>query len=264
MKHIISLTTIFLTTIFVACNNSNKPTENFPIQTNTSINSESSSIVPDTVKPIITTSFSQKTFPQIFEAAYFKDTKAQQNKMDYAFYVYDIGKINCESGELIACDPITMSDGIPFTQTFPKGQFSVQLAMATTSNDERVAFARIVFSKENVDKWEFALLPGQKQLSLKDTDTYCYGVDAGTGLFIDKDANAKFNSADYSKVFVGKIIASKYKGLIHDFDGHNLATFSTGYGDGCYSTYIGFDKQGKVCRLITDFGLVEWWKLEAN
>ncbi len=34
-----------------------------------------------------------------------------------------------------------------------------------------------------------------------------------------------------------------------------LATFTTGYGDGCYATYIGFDKEGHACQLLTDFEL---------
>jgi|GEM_PF-1178656 len=35
----------------------------------------------------------------------------------------------------------------------------------------------------------------------------------------------------------------------------------TTYGDGCYATYIGFDKEGHPCQLLTDFGLVAWWRL---
>lgn len=46
--------------------------------------------------------------------------------------------------------------------------------------------------------------------------------------------------------------------LLYDFNGHNLAAFSTGYGDGFYATYVGYDQKGKICRLLTDFGVVEW------
>ena len=147
-----------------------------------------------------------------------------------------------------------MQDCHPFVQIFPKGHFSVQLAMA----NERVAFSRILFSDKAVAKWEVALCPGQKPISLRDTNIYCYGADAGTGLFIDEMANNQFSNADYSKVFVGKLSASGYKGIIHNFDNHSLAAFSTGYGDGCYATYIGFDEQGNVCRLLTDFGIIHW------
>jgi hypothetical protein len=69
------------------------------------------------------------------------------------------------------------------------GRFAVQLALARTANDERVGFARVVFSEARIAYWELALLPGQKQLALKDSSFYCYGVDGGMGAFIDSVAN---------------------------------------------------------------------------
>ena len=46
--------------------------------------------------------------------------------------------------------------------------------------------------------------------------------------------------------------------ILYNFDGHSLASFSTGYGDGTYGTYVGYDEKGNVCRLLTDFGIVDW------
>jgi len=221
----------------------------------------------DTVNPVIITHFKTTAYPEIFEAAFSDDTKVNQGDIIYSFYNLDIGIIKSETGKLIACDPIVMHDASPFAQNFPTGDFPVHLAMAKTHNDERVAFSRIIFSDNAVTKWDFALQKGQKPISLKDTSFYCYGVDAGTGIFIDSIANESFNKKDQSEwenVFITKAEKNGYKGYIHNFDGHNLATFSTGYGDGCYATYIGFDKQGKVCQILTDFGLVEWWKLEEK
>lgn len=40
----------------------------------------------------------------------------------------------------------------------------------------------------------------------------------------------------------------------------NIVAFSTGFGDGRYSTYVGYDKNGEPCRLLTDFRLVDWLK----
>jgi hypothetical protein len=244
-------------TIIVSCNNYRQPTDS--VLTNND--------KPDTVKPVIITSLNNKAYPAIFEAAFSNGTKATQGDITYAFYKLDIGKIKIESGKLIACDPVVMFDASPFTQNFPIGDFPVQLAIATTHNDERVAFSRIVFSNEPISKWEFALKNGQKPIPLKDTSFYCYGVDAGTGIFIDSIANTIFNKKDNSAwqdAFVRKAEQNGYRGYIYDFDGHNLATFSTGYGDGCYATYIGFDDHGEVCQVLTDFGLIAWWQLPEN
>lgn len=244
--------------ILVSCNNYKQPS-------NSTITTDNSKL--DTVKPIIVTSIKSAAYPNIFEAAFRNDTKITEGDINYNFYRLDIGKIKIESGKLIACDPIVMHDASPFTQKFPIGAFHVQLAMAKTHNDERVAFSRIIFSDKTITKWEFALQKGQKPIPLKDTSFYCYGVDAGTGIFIDSIANKSFNAKDHSEwenVFITKAEKNGYKGFIHDFDGHNLATFSTGYGDGCYATYIGFDSEGNVCQILTDFGLVEWWKLDEK
>jgi len=244
--------------ILVSCNNYKQPSSSIITVNNSKL---------DTIKPIIVTSLKSAAYPNIFEAAFSNDTKVTEGDVIYNFYTLDIGKIKIESGKLIACDPIVMHDVSPFTQNFPIGDFPIHLAMAKTHNDERVAFSRIIFSDKTITKWEFALLKGQKPIPLKDTSFYCYGVDAGTGIFIDSVANKIFNEKDHSEwenVFITKAEKNGYKGYIHDFDGHNLATFSTGYGDGCYATYIGFDSEGNVCQILTDFGLVEWWKLNEK
>jgi len=253
-----AISLFLIVTILVSCNNNRQSSNSFLLTDNNK---------PDTVKPVVTTSLKGAAYPDVFEAAFYNDTKITQGDISYNFYKLDIDKIKIESGKIIACDPIVMHDVLPFTQIFPTGDFSVHLAMAKTNNDERVAFARLVFSDKNIFKWEFALQKGQEPIPLKDTSFYCYGVDAGTGIFIDSISNSVFNKKDHSvweNVFITKAEKNGYKGYIHDFEGFNLATFSTGYGDGCYATYIGFDKQGNVCQLLTDFGLVRWWKLDAK
>ena len=224
---------------------------------------ENSEQTGDTLRAVISTKFPGTAYPLIFEAAYFPGTTVDQGDMHYHFEVADLGKIKIEGGKIIACDPIVMQDGVAFAQAFPNGQFDVQLAVAKSDSSEGTAFSRILFSNEAVVQWEFALQPGQKQIDLHDTTFYCYGVDGGTGLFIDRKANKIFSRkpiSDWEDVFITKAEENNYTGYIYEFDGHNLATFSTGYGDGCYATYIGLDKNGNVCRLLTDFEIVAWWQ----
>jgi hypothetical protein len=218
----------------------------------------------DAIKPIISTIFPDTISPVIFEAAFFHDTKVKQDNLEYSFNILELGKIKIESGKIIACDPIEMNDGVAFTQYFPIGQYNVQLAIAKSSDDERVAFSRIVFSNQEVSKWEFALLPGQKAVSIMDSSAYCYSVDAGTAIFIDELSDRLFcrkGLSEWENVFIKEFEHNNYRGFIYDFDGHSIAIFPTGYGDGCYSTYVGFDNKNKICRLLTDFGLVNWWNL---
>ena len=222
------------------------------------------------IKPQIFTNNTNQIFPIIFEGAFSNDTSVKQDTFDYDFKVIDIGILNVESGKIIASDPIVMHDRIAFTQDFPIGRFPVQVAVAKSKNFEVNCFCRINFSNEEVVKWEFALLPGQKKITLTDSIIYCYSVDASMALFIDETANKIFNKkttkeweSDWENIFVKKSEECNNKaGFIHTFNNHNFATFFTGNGDGCYATYIGFDKENQVCRLLTDFGIIRWWTLK--
>ncbi len=203
-------------------------------------------------------------FPEIFESSFLKGTEAKWNNFVQVFYPFDIGQINIASGKIIACDPINIHAGIAFAQEFPIGQFHVQLAIAKGGEDERVGFSRILFSDNEVVKWEFALPPGQEQISITGDICYAYGVDSGTGLFIDEEANKIFNQKDlevWNEVFITsmeKYYRNTWSYILHEFDGYNLAAFSTGLGDGHYATYVGYDSQGNICRLLTEFGLIDW------
>jgi hypothetical protein len=154
--------------------------------------------------------------------------------------------------------------GIPFTQVFPTGEFPVQLSVAKIKNEERIAFARINFNDAPVVRWAFALRKGDKDMAIGGEDRPGYSVDAGVGIFIDSAANKSLNRNDVTNMDTGiyleleKNYRLAWRYAIFNFNNHNLATFSSGYGDGYYSSYIGFDANGKPCRLVTDFNVVEW------
>ena len=213
------------------------------------------------------TAYNVKAKPEIFETAFFEGTKTNDN-LALNFYVVEIGKLKVESGQLIACDPLVLQDAPPFTQVFPKGEFPVQLSIAQRKGDERVAFSRILISDKPPVKWEFALLEGQTPLPIEGETTYGYGVDGGTGLFVDEKSRMAFNDLQkrdesiWDKVFIdelGRNHRPTWDYLLYIFGAYNLALFSTGFGDGHYSTYIGRDDEGNPCRLLTDFNLVSWW-----
>ena len=225
--------------------------------------------LPDTLHPVTLRSYQPLAFPSIFESAYFDQARTQVDSIVISFYAVSIGDLHIESGKIIACDPIVMKDAEPFDQRFPIGEFPVQLVIAKIGSDERVAFSRIYFSNHPVAKWEFALPKGKKQIPLAGNDFYGYGVDGGKGIFIDSAANANFTELRnndeelWETVFVDEA-ARNYRNtwdfLLYPFRSHNLSCFSTGFGDGTYATYVGYDASGKICRLPTDFGLVPWWK----
>jgi len=203
--------------------------------------------------------------PALFETAFIKGTTQKINDKFLNLYGVTIGKIKIVSGHIVACDPMHIDEyGIPFTQAFPIGEFPVQLSIAKSDDAETIAFARISFSDEPVKNWEFALLDGQTPIPVGGEEMHGYGVDGGVGIFVDEEASKALDKKAVEnmegEVFkeMEKHYHHTWKYLMYSFGKHNLAAFSTGIGDGRYATYIGYDTNGKPCRLVTDFSLFKW------
>ncbi|HLP12085.1 MAG TPA: DUF4241 domain-containing protein [Flavobacteriales bacterium] len=201
-------------------------------------------------------------YPGIFEGAFQKGTQVIQDAQTYSFYTQTIGKITIESGKLVACDPIVLQDVEPYVYDFPKGKFPVQLGLVNYQEYPRVSFARILFSQKPVVTWRLALHGGQEPLEVGSENIYCFGVDAASGIFADYQTCKtfmKFHEDEWEETFMGN--TDFRTGFMREFDWGNFAIFSTGYGDGCYATYVGFDDQGEICRFLADFATVSWWLL---
>ncbi|HMJ46256.1 MAG TPA: DUF4241 domain-containing protein [Ferruginibacter sp.] len=242
---------ILIAFIFLSCNN---------IHHNDSVNISTEAL--DTIK---TRPAKLEAKPVLFEAAYIKGTTHRVKSTTISFYGITIGKIKIVSGYIIACDPGHIDEyGIPFTQAFPTGEFPVQLSILKLDEAESIAFARINFNDEPVEKWEFALLEGQDPIPVGGKKMHGYSVDLGVGIFVDKEAvkvldqsNLTQSDAELYKE-MDKHYHNDWKYTMYNFGTHNLGAFSTGFGDGYFATYIGFDAKGKPCRLLTDFGLCDW------
>jgi len=203
--------------------------------------------------------------PLLFEQAFVKGTTQNVKGVSSSFYGVNIGNIKVSSGRLIACDPMHIDEyGIPFTQQFPNGEFPVHLSIAKFEDGERIAFARVQFSEEPVAKWQFAMKKGEEPMPIDGKKKYGYSTDTGTGIYIDEAAAKAFDREQAADMDTGiykemdKHYHHRWRYTIYNFGSHNLAAFSTGLGDGYYGTYIGFDANGRPCRLLTDFGLYEW------
>ena len=208
----------------------------------------------------------QYTIPKYLEEAFeinFTFTDTTNNKYD--FYVADIGKLKIVDGKIIACDPLLYNNDLPFTANFPVGHFPVQLAVAKINSDERVGFSRIIFSSENPLRWSIAVCEGQRIEDLETDDIFGYGVDAGMGAFMDISGGKEYinfllEQQDNYEIIIAeleKTYKDTWSWLLWDKNNCNVAMFSSGWGDGLYATYIGYDTNNNICRLVTDFGVIE-------
>jgi hypothetical protein len=188
------------------------------------------------------------------------------------FRIVDAGLLKLPSGRICAADPFVMlTDTKPFTQAVPAGTFSVRLAVADfPSGGLRVAFARVLFSDAPVARWSMAVVDGQDVSTLKDGHIFGYGVDAGTGSFFDPaagkaaaallDANENAWEAWQTDGEANgpKLVGPYFFLLDQPLGEANAIMFDSGWGDGFYASWFGYDAQGNVAALVTDFATVDW------
>ncbi|MFD7101164.1 DUF4241 domain-containing protein [Streptomyces xanthophaeus] len=183
-----------------------------------------------------------------------------------------IGDVTLPTGRIVACDPFVYlgtGDMEPFSATVDPGRYRAEAAVATLVRPgdpqdarphTRVAAARLVIRDAPATSWEMAVDEGQDPAVLGEDEFYGYGVDAGTGCFYDACADGSFPGTEDEQGPVWAAMESADDGpgvfLAEAEDGHTLAGFSSGWGDGCYPTWVGRDAEGRVTCFVTDFLVV--------
>ena len=184
---------------------------------------------------------------------------------------YEAGKIHLSSGKIVASDPLITPDKPPFSQKFPIGDFPVFVYKEKDSNC--IAYVEIQFSKEEVETWQMATSDGQNEKELQKGEIFGYPVESGMGCFMDFEAQQLLNDLE-QKLFhnKGADFMGIYEEFFHDyfFDENgaidqfaslkpneekevNIIAFETGYGEGFYATYIGFNKEHQPIKIISEF-----------
>ena len=176
------------------------------------------------------------------------------------------------TGQVYACDPfIALYDqAMPFTATVDPGTYAVTVSIIELTAPDappqpdrhlRVAAARLQISDRAVHRWELAVVDGQDTEELDGDSFFGYGVDAGTGCFIDVSAAAALgdyiaeNDALMDAMFDGKeqrLLVT----LSNPSTGHAVVAFPSGWGDGAYPTWIGRDVDGAPACFVTEFFVV--------
>ena len=190
---------------------------------------------------------------------------------DIKFYRKSLGQLAISSNAIAAYDPMLEDEPERFDFDFPNGNFDVDVAVAVFGgSDERVAFASIIFSANEVANWEMATTLGRKAEQLTREDSWFgYIVDSGVGGFSDFLIAQKHCQSGHQKMdLIDDKMAPTYrptwawanfKPLAHESE--NIICFYSGIGDGMYPSFLGFDQNGEIAVLVTDFMIVpdEHW-----
>lgn len=194
---------------------------------------------------------------------------SDSNVGDIIFKPYEVGELILTSGRLVACDPLVNPNSDPFEITLTPGRYPVILSVAHNkkNNGQRVAYAMLRLSDRTPTRWELATVPGEDLSLLPEGKIFGYGVDAGTGCFMDADVAQIIDDSIYAEtekeILVYQLLdmlekTSKrtwcWADMRVDAESQaNVIAFSSGWGDGIYATYFGYDAEGNIVSVVTDF-----------
>ncbi len=179
--------------------------------------------------------------------------------------VTPMGNLELPTGEIIACDPlVTGTDRPALSRKIKPGHYPVSLL----ETQGRVAAAVLRFRAGTPVRWELATLPDQDTSTLKNDEAFGYPVDTGLGSFMDKTAMVLMSQQQdkleakqnyYDDVLAVEFESNQDRLMHHPVAGNplNIAMFSSGWGDGIYSSFWGLDAAGTPLLLMTDFDVLE-------
>ena len=144
--------------------------------------------------------------------------------------VLDIGAVHFPTGTIFACDPLVeLEDTPPFIQTIPAGTYPVKICVVPSEKyGDRYACVKVEVSREKPVRYELGMT-GKEDL------------DEG----LDEDnakAHPKYQSSS----------GDWLNWTVPDTD-CNLPIFASGWGDGYYPVYFGYDARSEVCAVYVRF-----------
>lgn len=208
--------------------------------------------------------------------SYFTKKKIGEMEID----VLNIGEINLPTGEILACDPLVdLEDAKTFIQRVSIGKYPVKISVVPSKEyGDRYACVKVEFSKNKPVVYELAVTGVEENMDeAKEDEFYGFGVDAGMGCVVDKKAQEEYikyweklveeEEADnpFDDIFDDLLAESakkypKYQREYGDWANWtipntdvNIPIFTSGWGDGYYPCYFGYDKDGELCGFYIHF-----------
>lgn len=192
----------------------------------------------------------------------------------------NIGEVNISSGQIIACDPLVgLYDCQPFMQTVPVGKYPLQICVALNEEyGDRYAAVKLCISDNKPAYYDCGMV-GNENLDdeIEEYEFFGFSVDAGMGCLADFQAQKAFN-AYWNKRLEEESDIDPYNDLFCDllednYQKHpklqreggdwlnwnipesqlNIPIFASGWGDGYYPTYFGYDENHNLCGVYIQF-----------
>lgn len=197
--------------------------------------------------------------------------------------VMDIGPCSIPSGSILVRDPLCFlndRDAQPYFITASTGTYRTEICVVEPDEEgdcARYAAVRLRFTDAPAVRFEEALIGNEDLEELEDEGYFGFNVDAGLACICDSVLHQAF--CDFSEGwheehpddnlydgYFSDLFAKNYEEnprfqrqggdwlnwMIPGTEYH-MPIFQSGFGDGAYPAYWGYDKEGGVCQLVVQF-----------
>ena len=212
--------------------------------------------------------------------SYFTASEIAGKKLDRLL----IGAVSLPSGKVIVCDPLAglSARNNPYFLTVPPGEYKTELAVVVPDESgdcARYAAARVRFSEAEAVCYVEALT-GSEDLSgvNEQGDGFGFSVDAGVACICDAQTHDAFlvfekewakeagEDANLFDDYFDDLLTESYqKNPQYQREGgdwlnwqipgteFHVPIFQSGFGDGLYPVWFGYDMDGNICSLVVQF-----------
>ena len=205
------------------------------------------------------------------------DMKEIQGKK---IFILDMGEIEFPTGDILVRDPLVWlnRDEKAYLTSVPRGKYRIETLVVKLEEDHyRYALSRVRFT-ENVPKIYYEALKGDENLDDVDGDSiFGFNVDAGLATIVDietRNAYCDFkdkwytenpNKNIYDDFFAEVFAKNAEENPVYQREGGDWINFKipnselsipmiqSGFGDGRYPVYFGYDENGKLCDLVLEY-----------
>ena len=213
--------------------------------------------------------------PEVLTGAFQPGFVGEADEARYPVRVIRLGEVGIASGRVLLVDPFLMSTrDTPLALTVRPGRYPVDLAVADAGESgQRVALARLLLSDAPAVRWALAVTDEQDPTTLRGDDIFGYGVDSGTGAFVDAAVPAwlatEYPASDTERygalvddwqargeAAAGPLGIPYGFALVESLGPGGAAMFSTGWGDGHYASWVGYGSDDRPVVIVTDFAVI--------
>ena len=193
----------------------------------------------------------------------------------------DLGFASFPTGNVIVRDPLCYfrPDEQPFLQKIPSGTYSVTACVVKPDEGDcaRYAAVKLTVSDNVAVRFEEALIGHENLDSCEPGSYFGFNVDAGLATIADIKTRDAFHDYftkwykenpdgnNYDDYFAALFADSYRKKPQYQREGGDwinwtvpntdlqMPLFQSGFGDGCYPVYFGYDNNDNVCCIIIEF-----------